>query len=213
MTALVETLPPGERYTYVFDGNSQALDHTLVSPALLAQVVAYDILHLNAEYVQRESDHDPQVTRFRLPGTPTSPWRAPCGGPAGPSPTPTGAPTGAPGTATPTATSTVAPSATATGQPTLVPTSSATATSGSQRPPVPHSDTQHRGRQRRGSGDRRCRERVGQFALSVRRRSGGASPGPSSTAPRSLARPCAATRSPVSRSPVMKPPSPGLAPT
>ncbi len=28
---LVETLPEGERYTYVFDGNSQALDHIMVS--------------------------------------------------------------------------------------------------------------------------------------------------------------------------------------
>jgi predicted extracellular nuclease len=100
MTALVETLPPGERYTYVFDGNSQALDHTLVSPALLAQVVAYDILHVNAEYVQRESDHDPQVTRFSLSGTSTSPGGASCGPAGTPSPTPTGAP----GTATPTAT-------------------------------------------------------------------------------------------------------------
>ena len=68
MTALVETLPPGERYTYVFDGNSQALDHTLVSPALLAHVVAYDILHLNAEYVERGE-------RPRPPGDPLPPLR------------------------------------------------------------------------------------------------------------------------------------------
>ena len=31
---LIETLPPNERYTYVFDGNSQALDHILVSDNL-----------------------------------------------------------------------------------------------------------------------------------------------------------------------------------
>ena len=28
---LIDTLPKEERYTYVFDGNSQALDHILVS--------------------------------------------------------------------------------------------------------------------------------------------------------------------------------------
>ena len=32
---MIETLPPNERYSYVFDGNSQALDHILVSANLL----------------------------------------------------------------------------------------------------------------------------------------------------------------------------------
>ena len=36
LTDLMETLPAGERYTYVFDGNSQDLDHILVSPRLLS---------------------------------------------------------------------------------------------------------------------------------------------------------------------------------
>ena len=31
LTAMIETLPPNERYSYVFDGNSQALDHIMVS--------------------------------------------------------------------------------------------------------------------------------------------------------------------------------------
>ena len=34
LTTLIETLPPNERYTYVFEGNSQALDHILVSDNL-----------------------------------------------------------------------------------------------------------------------------------------------------------------------------------
>ncbi len=35
LIAMIETLPPSERYSYVFDGNSQALDHIMVSSNLL----------------------------------------------------------------------------------------------------------------------------------------------------------------------------------
>jgi predicted extracellular nuclease len=61
LTALIETLPAGERYTYVFDGNSQALDHVLVSPRLAPRVTGYDIVHVNAEFATQASDHDPSV--------------------------------------------------------------------------------------------------------------------------------------------------------
>ena len=62
---LIETLPQAERYTYVFDGNSQALDHLLVSANLFEQAQpAYDIVHVNAEFATQASDHDPQVARF-----------------------------------------------------------------------------------------------------------------------------------------------------
>lgn len=64
---LFETLPPGERYTYIFDGNSQALDHILVSPRLFAALVRFDVVHINSEFVQQASDHDPPVAIFRLP--------------------------------------------------------------------------------------------------------------------------------------------------
>jgi predicted extracellular nuclease len=56
--------PPAERYTYVFDGNSQVLDHILVSPLLLLGV-DHDVVHLNAEYADQASDHDPQIVRVR----------------------------------------------------------------------------------------------------------------------------------------------------
>ncbi|MEO3752885.1 endonuclease/exonuclease/phosphatase family protein [Streptomyces sp. B6B3] len=59
----VTSLPPDERYTYVFQGNSQVLDQTLVSPAI--RRFDYDIVHLNAEFADQASDHDPQVLRFR----------------------------------------------------------------------------------------------------------------------------------------------------
>ncbi len=63
---LIETLPVGERYTYVYDGNSQVLDHILVSKDLKEALVSFDILHLNSEfdYWQRFSDHDPAVATF-----------------------------------------------------------------------------------------------------------------------------------------------------
>jgi uncharacterized protein len=58
-------LPRSERYSYVFEGNSQALDHILVSPALLLPAPEYDSVHVNAEFADQQSDHDPQVARLR----------------------------------------------------------------------------------------------------------------------------------------------------
>lgn len=65
MTDLVETLPAAERYTYVFEGNSQALDHILVSPALAART-EYDVVHVNSEFADQSSDHEPEVARLNL---------------------------------------------------------------------------------------------------------------------------------------------------
>lgn len=65
---LVDTLPANERYTYVFEGNSQVLDHIVVSANLAANAAAeYDIVHVNAEYAAQTSDHDPEVARLYLP--------------------------------------------------------------------------------------------------------------------------------------------------
>jgi predicted extracellular nuclease len=62
-------LPPNERYSYVFEGNSQALDHILVSPALLLPIPEYDSVHVNAEFSDQASDHDPQIARVVVRGT------------------------------------------------------------------------------------------------------------------------------------------------
>ena len=59
-------LPPNERYSYVFEGNSQALDHILVSPALLLPIPEYDSVHVNSEFPDQQSDHDPQVARLKV---------------------------------------------------------------------------------------------------------------------------------------------------
>ncbi|MBO0932999.1 cellulose binding domain-containing protein [Fibrella aquatilis] len=66
LNALIETLPANERYTYVFEGNSQTIDHILVSNALRSKLDQYDVVHINAEFTNPDSDHDPSVARFTL---------------------------------------------------------------------------------------------------------------------------------------------------
>jgi predicted extracellular nuclease len=70
---LPRTLPLPERYTYVFEGNSQVLDHILLS-AWLARGSSpgtsnrydYDVVHVNSEFADQVSDHEPQVVRLRF---------------------------------------------------------------------------------------------------------------------------------------------------
>ncbi|MGX1884045.1 endonuclease/exonuclease/phosphatase family protein [Streptomyces sp. NPDC055287] len=59
----VKSLPRSERYSYVFQGNSQVLDQILTSPSI--DRFSYDSVHINAEFAEQNSDHDPQVIRFR----------------------------------------------------------------------------------------------------------------------------------------------------
>ncbi len=73
---LVNDVPAEERYTFMFDGNSQTLDHMLVSPALLAARTAQDIAHINADYpgaldgddttFNRSSDHEAVAGTFQF---------------------------------------------------------------------------------------------------------------------------------------------------
>ena len=63
---LIGTLAPSERYTYVFEGNSQTLDHILVSNSLLAQHARTDVVHVNSEFWDQASDHEPQVATLPL---------------------------------------------------------------------------------------------------------------------------------------------------
>lgn len=64
LTDLPRTLPVKQRYSYVFNGNSQVLDHILVSRSWPG--VQYDIVHTNSEFHDQDSDHDPQVVRLRI---------------------------------------------------------------------------------------------------------------------------------------------------
>lgn len=61
LTNLTNTLPEDERYTFNFQGNSQSLDHILVSEGLAGDA-EFDIVHVNSEFADaddRGSDHDP----------------------------------------------------------------------------------------------------------------------------------------------------------
>ncbi|HKD99196.1 MAG TPA: lamin tail domain-containing protein [Micromonosporaceae bacterium] len=67
LTDLPATLPVAERYTYVFEGNSEVLDHILLSASLAATSYSYDVVHVNSEFANQISDHEPQVVRLPLP--------------------------------------------------------------------------------------------------------------------------------------------------
>ncbi|NBC31221.1 MAG: phytase, partial [Alphaproteobacteria bacterium] len=65
---LTDQLPGDERYTFIFQGNSQSLDHVLVSEALDGDA-RLDILHVNAEFAEtpsRASDHEPLLALLDL---------------------------------------------------------------------------------------------------------------------------------------------------
>jgi predicted extracellular nuclease len=75
---LVNTPPPAERYSYVFDGNAQNLDHILINAPLITDTTARRIEHprIDADFPEtarndgttavRLSDHDPVVAYFRV---------------------------------------------------------------------------------------------------------------------------------------------------
>src|SRR5699024_5164116 len=68
LTNKMMDVPEEERYTYLYQGNSQVLDHVLVSDHL-ADVTEVDVLHVNADFTDmhgRASDHDPILTQIDL---------------------------------------------------------------------------------------------------------------------------------------------------
>jgi predicted extracellular nuclease len=66
---LTLTLTEAERYTYNFDGRSQAIDHIIVNGTLSA-VATYDVVHLNTGFNASDptplSDHDPGLSSFNF---------------------------------------------------------------------------------------------------------------------------------------------------
>ncbi len=72
---LGDLVPAGARYSYVFDGVAQALDHMLASPALVPSVTAFGYVRGNADAPEvwrsdaarpeRISDHDPALVYVR----------------------------------------------------------------------------------------------------------------------------------------------------
>jgi uncharacterized protein len=63
---LILRLPQREQYSYVFEGNSQALDHIATSRTVSSDVRSVDAVHVNAEFADQASDHDPLVARVRV---------------------------------------------------------------------------------------------------------------------------------------------------
>lgn len=63
--AMIEALPVDQRFDYVFDGNSQSLDHIYASTAARAGA-QYDVVHMNAEFANQASDHDALVGSFDM---------------------------------------------------------------------------------------------------------------------------------------------------
>jgi VCBS repeat-containing protein len=61
LAELISKLPENERYSYNFDGNAQALDHILVTNNLFDST-QFDIVHINSEFIDQLSDHDPSVS-------------------------------------------------------------------------------------------------------------------------------------------------------
>ncbi|MFD3589030.1 endonuclease/exonuclease/phosphatase family protein [Streptomyces sp. NPDC058683] len=62
----IQSLPTKERYTYDYQGNEQVLDQILISKEIRrGGDFEYDSVHVNSEFHDQISDHDPQVLRFR----------------------------------------------------------------------------------------------------------------------------------------------------
>lgn len=71
---LINGVDEAVRFTYIYDGNSQVLDHMLVSPAMKTLMTGFEVLHVNASFpahlvndsttTKRSSDHDPLIGQF-----------------------------------------------------------------------------------------------------------------------------------------------------
>ncbi|MEK3993970.1 endonuclease [Psychrobacillus sp. FSL K6-2365] len=68
MTNMINRVEKSDRYTYLYQGNSQVLDHILVTKNL-ENKTKIDILHINADFTDmagRASDHDPVMVQIDI---------------------------------------------------------------------------------------------------------------------------------------------------
>ncbi len=66
---LIDSLPTEDQYTFIFNGNSQVLDHILVTTGINDRGADVDIVHTNLDFgfpSDNPSDHDPVVARVDL---------------------------------------------------------------------------------------------------------------------------------------------------
>lgn len=70
MKSLLNEIEDDNRYSYIFDGNSQVLDHMFATRSLL-EGAEFDIVHINVDFSRLRlditaSDHEPLVGRFNF---------------------------------------------------------------------------------------------------------------------------------------------------
>jgi predicted extracellular nuclease len=83
LTDLVDVINAKEKYSYTYDGNAQAIDHIIISPAFVNNVKGFGYLRVNADYPEslrnddtrpeRYSDHDPSIALFSMDASTTKP--------------------------------------------------------------------------------------------------------------------------------------------
>jgi predicted extracellular nuclease len=70
-----DALNPGQRYTYIYQGASQTLDHILVTPGLWDRLAYVQVYHADADFPphapddsspEHQSDHDPVIAVFSV---------------------------------------------------------------------------------------------------------------------------------------------------
>lgn len=64
LTDLNTLLPEVERFSYLFEGNGQMLDHILASAGLFGLSPLFEIIRINSEFADGFSDHDPLLASF-----------------------------------------------------------------------------------------------------------------------------------------------------
>lgn len=80
LTNIIPLVPEERRYTFIFEGNSQVLDHMLLNDDLADRLMDQNIAHFNTDFPSalgsnasvtlRSSDHDPLVAYFCTDATP-----------------------------------------------------------------------------------------------------------------------------------------------
>lgn len=73
---LVDVIAPTQRYSYIFDGNAQVLDHMIITETLRKHTTGFGFARINVDYpevlrndgkcFERFSDHDPAVAFFTM---------------------------------------------------------------------------------------------------------------------------------------------------
>ncbi len=73
---LVNAINPAQRYSFIFDGNAQVLDHVIITENLRKHTRGFGYARLNADYpesyrgdpgrIERFSDHDPAIAFFTM---------------------------------------------------------------------------------------------------------------------------------------------------